>query len=376
MRPDPVPPTRTGLPGPGGDGPHAQRDALVESRALRASVAERDNVLDKVKQLALSPDGLHATTKDVAAYFEVGETVIRALVHDHRSELTSNGYRTLSGDELSCFKQLCGITSRSRSIGVFSRRAVLNTAMLLRDSIVARQVRTYLLNAEEKQHATPVDNLFHRLAEWVDERITEAVARQLATHTVTDMGHADMTRIAEETVRTAIDRTIVPVLNIAVRNDGEQRTRIEALDDEVTRLKRILREREAAGSMNALDAMNPRQFEQHIAWLCRRDGCDQVTVTGGHGDTGADILAYTPDGRRLVVQCKARTPAATITSGDVQQFIGMAKLDYKADVALLVATCPFTRDALLLAARHDMTAVHRGLLEAWNNGAKLHVLQG
>ncbi|MBT2397553.1 restriction endonuclease [Streptomyces sp. ISL-100] len=35
--------------------------------------------------------------------------------------------------------------------------------------------------------------------------------------------------------------------------------------------------------------MNPSQFEQHIAWLCRRDGCDRVTVTGGHGDTGADI---------------------------------------------------------------------------------------
>ncbi|GAA2946082.1 hypothetical protein GCM10010446_34210 [Streptomyces enissocaesilis] len=138
----------------------------------------------------------------------------------------------------------------------------------------------------------------------------------------------------------------------------------------MTHLRRVLREREAAGSMGALDAMNPRQFEQHIAWLCRRDGCDRVTVTGGHGDTGA----YTPDGRRIVVQRTSRTPAATITSGDVQQFIGMAKLDYNADIALLVATCPFTRDALLLAIRHDVTAVHRGLLEAWNNGAALQVL--
>ncbi|MGH3116747.1 MAG: hypothetical protein ACRDP3_25000 [Streptomyces sp.] len=53
----------------------------------------------------------------------------------------------------------------------------------------------------------------------------------------------------------------------------------------------------------------------------------------------------------------------------------MAKLEYKADVALLVATAPFTRDALLVSARHEVTAIHRGLLEAWNNGAKLRVLE-
>ncbi|MFJ2646017.1 restriction endonuclease [Streptomyces sp. NPDC087420] len=344
--------------------------ALTESKTLRASVAERDEVLDKVKQLALSPDGLHATTKDVASYFEVGETVIWALIHDHREEIESNGYRVLKGEQLHCFKQVCGIKSRSRSLGVFSRRAVLNTAMLLRESVVARQVRTYLLDTEGSARREPVDNLFHRLTEWVDERISEALVRHLATRV-----DADVTRIAEDAVRTTIGRTVVPLLNVAIQNNGEHRGRIEALDDEVTRLKRVLREREAAGSMGALDAMNPRQFEQHIAWLCRRDGCDRVTVTGGHGDTGADIVAYTPDGRRIVVQCKSRTPAATITSGDVQQFIGMAKLEYKADIALLVATCPFTRDALLLATRHDVTAVHRGLLEAWNSGATLQVLQ-
>ncbi|MFJ2555106.1 MULTISPECIES: restriction endonuclease [unclassified Streptomyces] len=343
---------------------------LLESSSLRARVAERDEVLDKVKELALSPDGLHATTKDVAAYFEVGETVIWAVIHDHRSELQSNGYRVLSGEELTCFKQVCGIKSRSRSVGIFSRRAVLYTAMLLRDSIVARQVRTYLLDSERNQSVEPVDNFIHRLQEWIDTRITDALTQHPAAP-----ADADAARLAEDIVRTTIGTAVVPVLNTAIRNDGDQRARIETLEDEVTRLKRILREREAAGSMGALDAMNARQFEQHIAWLCRRDGCDPVTVTGGHGDTGADIVAYTPDGRRVVVQCKARTPAATVTSGDVQQFIGMAKLDYKADIALLVATCPFTRDALLLAARHDMTAVHRGLLEAWNGGVKLQAFR-
>ncbi|WP_455358434.1 restriction endonuclease [Streptomyces sp. SYSU K21746] len=339
---------------------------LLESRTLRESVAEQTHVLDKVKALSLLPDGLHVTTQMVATYFEVGLKAIESLVLDHRDELETNGYRVLTGAELTSFKEVCQVQSRHRAQAIFSRRTILNVAMLLRDSIVARQVRTHLLDVEESRRSEPVDNFVHRLAEWLDERIAEYMAQHAGTATVQHV---------EEIVRTTISRTVVPLLNIAIQNDSDQRAQLEAHEEEITRLQRVLHEREAAGSMGALDAMNPRQFEQHIAWLCRRDGCDRVTVTGGHGDTGADIVAYTPDGRRIVVQCKSRNPGGAITSGDVQQFIGMAKLDYKADIALLVATCPFTRDALLLATRHDVTAVHRGLLEAWNSGTKLQVLR-
>ncbi|MDX2729096.1 MULTISPECIES: hypothetical protein [unclassified Streptomyces] len=116
--------------------------ALLESRALRDGVVSRTDVIDKVKTLSLLPDGMHVTTAMVASYFEVTETVIRAMVFDHREELESNGYRVLAGSELSYFKQLSGIQSRTASLALFPRRAVLNVAMLLRDSEVARQVRT------------------------------------------------------------------------------------------------------------------------------------------------------------------------------------------------------------------------------------------
>ncbi|MET9507114.1 restriction endonuclease [Streptomyces flavidovirens] len=347
----------------------ANEATLLESRTLRDSVAQRTEALDKVKALSLLPDEMHVTTQMVANYFEVAEAVIRNMVNAHREELKSNGYRLATSEEVSVFKTLASVDRFTSKVGLFTRRTVLNVAMLLRDSIVARQVRTHLLDVEETQRSQPVDNFVHRLASLLDEHITDVLGQRLATHT-----DGKVAEIAEDVCRTTIGRAVVPLLNAAVQNDGEHQGRIQALEEEVTHLRRVLREREAAGSMGALDAMNPRQFEQHIAWLCRRDGCDRVTVTGGHGDTGADIVAYTPDGRRIVVQCKSRNPGSTIASGDVQQFIGMAKLEYNADIALLVATCPFTRDALLLAARHDVTAVHRGLLEAWNNGAKLQVL--
>jgi restriction system protein len=51
-------------------------------------------------------------------------------------------------------------------------------------------------------------------------------------------------------------------------------------------------------------SMSAREFEEAIAWLCRRDGCTEAHVTGKAGDLGADVRAITPDGRILIVQAK------------------------------------------------------------------------
>ncbi|MFF2907087.1 hypothetical protein ACFVRM_21610 [Bacillus velezensis] len=123
---------------------------LTESRTMRAQTIERTDVFDKVKALALLPDGAHATTEIVAGYYEVGVETIKSLVKDHRAELAENGQRVLAGEELRSFKDLCHIESRARSLAVFSRRAILNVGQLLTESDIARQVRTYLLEVEEQ----------------------------------------------------------------------------------------------------------------------------------------------------------------------------------------------------------------------------------
>jgi restriction system protein len=132
--------------------------ALLESKSLRGSVLERTDVLDRVKALSLLPDGMHVTTAMVATYFEVGRKAIESLVLDHREELVASGYRVLAGTELTSFKEVSGIQSRSRSLALYPRRAVLNIAMLLRDSDVARQVRVYLLDMEYLARTAPVEN--------------------------------------------------------------------------------------------------------------------------------------------------------------------------------------------------------------------------
>ncbi|MGI5427097.1 restriction endonuclease [Streptomyces sp. CA-179760] len=338
--------------------------ALLESRTLRGSVLDRTDVLDRVKTLSLLPDGMHVTTAMVAAYFEVGLEAVKSLVKDHRTELEASGYRLLTGEELRSFKNLSGIQSRTRSLALFSRRAVLNTAMLLRDSEVARQVRVYLLDMEYLARTQPVENPAPADATSLDARIDQRI-----TH--------------------ILGKTVVPMFNALIETSGEHRRELISLRAGVQRIEKRLHQhhtrlqrlegpredRPLAGVMASMDAMNGREFEERVAELLRRDGCTDVVVRGGGRDRGIDITALTPDGRCLVVQCKRFAPHLSITSPDIQKFAGAAKVLHDSEAALYVATCPFTRDALNIAAESGITAVHRGLLEEWSAGAPLSVLE-
>jgi hypothetical protein len=132
--------------------------ALLESRAMRVEHAGRIEALDKVKALVLLPDSIHVSTEGVARYFEVSTEVIKKVTQRHREELTENGMQVLKGSELVKYQRdslslsyegEVSYPQRRSSLTLFTRRAVLNIAMLLRDSDIARRVRTHLLDAEE-----------------------------------------------------------------------------------------------------------------------------------------------------------------------------------------------------------------------------------
>lgn len=189
--------------------------ALLESKSLRRSVLDRSEVLDKVKALSLLPDGMHVTTAMVAAYFEVGLEAIRSLLHDHRTELEANGYRVLTGTELSSFKELSGLQSRSRALALFPRRAVLNVAMLLQGSEVARQVRVYLLDMEYLARTQPVDNSVHTDVVSLDDRIDQRI-----TH--------------------VLSKTVVPMFNALIASSSEHRRELITLREDIRDVERKL----------------------------------------------------------------------------------------------------------------------------------------
>ncbi|MET8982559.1 restriction endonuclease [Streptomyces sp. NPDC004539] len=197
---------------------------LLESKSLRESVVERTEVLERVKVLSLLPDGVHVTTAMVAEYFGVRVKAIRSLVIDHRAELEASGYRVLAGTELSAFKALSGIESRTASLALYSRRAVLNVAMLLRDSETARQVRMYLLDMEYMVRSQPVDNSVHRLSQSIDELVDNRI---------------------DERIVHILGKTVVPMFNALIETSGEHRKELVALRADVQGVERRLRQHKA-----------------------------------------------------------------------------------------------------------------------------------
>ena len=141
---------------------------LLKKEELRNKLIYRYDILEKVRELLLIPGTEFATTQQVADFYEVGLEAISSLVKDHRSEVELDGMITLSGKETKeklgkfskdvqnlrgCFT-VNGIKLNNRANTLFPRRAILRVGMLLRDSKVAKEVRTQLLNIEEKTDET------------------------------------------------------------------------------------------------------------------------------------------------------------------------------------------------------------------------------
>lgn len=195
--------------------------ALLESKTLRSSVLDRTNVLDKVKTLSLLPDGMHVTTAMVATYFQVTVETVRQLTKRHREELEVNGMMVLRGSDLRQFERdnmslsLASYPQARRSLTIYSRRAVLNVAMLLRDSDIARQVRTYLLDMEYLARTQPVENPPQPDTVLLDDRIDQRITRILGT-------------------------TVVPMFNALIATSGEHRRELIELREDIENVERTL----------------------------------------------------------------------------------------------------------------------------------------
>ncbi|KDN18224.1 restriction endonuclease [Amycolatopsis rifamycinica] len=112
-------------------------------------------------------------------------------------------------------------------------------------------------------------------------------------------------------------------------------------------------------------AMAPDEFERALAFLCSRDGCSQATVTGRAGDLGADVTAYAPDGRKIVLQAKRYGGTSKVTGPDLQRFGGTCFTVHGAGVAAVVTTSTFTKQARQYAAHHGIRLLDGPGLAAW-----------
>ena len=145
-------------------------ETMISNKELQEQYISRVDVLDKVKDLFLIPAMECMTPKQVADYYEVPVDTIRTTYKMNREELVSDGAVTHSIGDI---KSLIGCESTYQNITncrggieitidentkvfipnagiiLYPKRAILRVGMLLRDSVIAKEVRTQLLNIVE-----------------------------------------------------------------------------------------------------------------------------------------------------------------------------------------------------------------------------------
>lgn len=142
---------------------------LLVNEVLRGELVGRVEVLDRVKELLLLPNTEFGTKQQVADFYNVSTQAIQKIVTRNGDELDKDGYSLYSKDSIVDF--LMGqvvhlenhkgktvatmgdgseVVVSNRGMMLFSRRAILRVGMLLRDSSIAKEVRTQLLNIEAK----------------------------------------------------------------------------------------------------------------------------------------------------------------------------------------------------------------------------------
>ncbi len=131
---------------------------LIESKTARetqlAQIHEEraTEVLNKIKSLyfALWQGKGIATTEEMADFYEVEAATIRQVRNRHQEEFVSDGVQTIRGKALKDVRDIMSRTYRESNLTIWTPRAALRLGMLLRDSEIAKEVRTSLLNAVEK----------------------------------------------------------------------------------------------------------------------------------------------------------------------------------------------------------------------------------
>ena len=219
---------------------------ILESRAMRQQLCTDQNVcvLDRIGNLVILQGTDWATAEDVAAFFQVQLKTLHKIIERHKDEFVEDGYRVLSKKELKNVHDV-HFEIPNRGLAIFPRRAILRLGMLLCDSVVAKLVRSYLLNAEEQLDMRSHDRqALMRMAQQLDRH-----AVQLIENADELKGHAE--RLCSQT------RMITVIVNEIYRNRDkiqEVKTEVKANRERIIALEKLTEQNER----------KPEQEEEYI----------------------------------------------------------------------------------------------------------------
>jgi hypothetical protein len=203
---------------------------LVESKSARDKQLERvshdraQEIFNKVKILyfALWQGVGTSTTDQMAEFYEVSVDAVQKVIQRHRDELEFDGLKTVKGKDLKSLRAIAidglSIPDATTIITAWTPRAALRLGMVLRDSAVAKAVRTALLDAVEKVIPAQTNRIRELELELELARARDSAARaedatvrsqerlMLATHAIASMHGSGMVALILGKPDAMIDR--------------------------------------------------------------------------------------------------------------------------------------------------------------------------
>ena len=161
---------------------------ILEKEELRQEILNNNrslNIMDEYKTITTINNMEYETIDKVAEYFEVDYECMRVLIQRHKDELIKNGLLILNGSktrEILVENKMLFTNYRgyfiadnrrfaNKSNTLVNKRCFLNMAMLLRDSRVAQDIRSKILdivlNGNSNNEVITIDNteLFNKIEE-------------------------------------------------------------------------------------------------------------------------------------------------------------------------------------------------------------------
>lgn len=182
-------------------------ESMVDNYDLRNELIARTEVLDKVKKLLLIPEMNCMTIRQVADYYEVDIDTLKKCCKRNKDEIILDGVVTktprvfkdlLKGQDVPLVQNQTNLVIQiddntrleipNRGIKCFSKRAILRIGMLLRDSKIAQEVRTQLLNIVEHTAEEKPELLTQDIDD--EEKLQAAIGKAFATGDIMEFATA------------------------------------------------------------------------------------------------------------------------------------------------------------------------------------------
>mgnify|MGYP000130346769 CR=1 FL=1 len=224
---------------------------ILEKEELRQEILNNNKSLDimnKYKTITTINNMEYETLDRVAKYFEVDYECIKKLVQNNKRELIKNGLLILKGKETREFLGGDNISLHNykgyfisdnrkfnnRSNTLVNKRCFLNMAMLLRDSKVAQEIRSkmldIILNGNSNNETLTVNNA--ELLDKIEEQnktINELLKMiESLSDKIDDLNKSSKTLTTKNN-----DMTVINITNL-----DKFKTYLNSLDDNVTMSKK------------------------------------------------------------------------------------------------------------------------------------------